>query len=218
MVAPVFEGQNGHLPMPCNHGSFTMVQKTPAYIAMVPYYTLQLPDNPSSTLCLLYCLLFLMAINHSATQDITHYMCWEFSSQTFPGPNAPKPDPPLYIPTYGIVATNQIVASMHVAYNNRKHSSINLIWLSECLSAMELGVDETQEAGHLAAHPSSLTSFVDEPMVILGTGNTIALWYLPSAITNDLQASLQTHMLATSGPPSPHNVQEYDKWLLAEKC
>ncbi|KAI6028909.1 hypothetical protein F5J12DRAFT_889413 [Pisolithus orientalis] len=61
---------------------------------------------------------------------------------------------------------------------------------------MELGVDKTQEAGHLAAHPSSLTSFVDEPMVILGTGNTIALWYLPSAITNDLQ----THMLATLDP------------------
>ncbi|KAI6154971.1 hypothetical protein BKA82DRAFT_4348053 [Pisolithus tinctorius] len=78
---------------------------------------------------------------------------------------------------------------------------------------MELGVDETQEAGHLAAHPSSLTGFVDEPMVILSTGNTIALWYLPSTITNDLQvsssisftlyiiqASLQTHMLATLDP------------------
>ncbi|KAI6155592.1 hypothetical protein BKA82DRAFT_4011084 [Pisolithus tinctorius] len=65
---------------------------------------------------------------------------------------------------------------------------------------MELGVDETWEAGHLAAHPSSLTSFADEPMVILGTGNTIALWYLPSTITNDLQASPQTHMLATLDP------------------
>ncbi|KAI6138736.1 hypothetical protein BKA82DRAFT_4020683 [Pisolithus tinctorius] len=99
-----------------------------------------------------------------------------------------------------IVTMNQIVASMHVAYNNRKQSSINLIQLSECLSAMELGVDETQEAGHLAVHPSSLTGFVDEPMVILGTSNTIALWYLPGAITNDLQASLQTHMLATLDP------------------
>ncbi|KAI6010721.1 hypothetical protein F5J12DRAFT_781723 [Pisolithus orientalis] len=124
----------------------------------------------------------------------------EFSSQTFPGLNAPKPDPPLYIPTHGIVAMNQIVASMHAAYNNRKQSGIDLTWLSEHLSAMELGVDETQEAGHLAVHPSSLTGFVDEPMVILGTSNTIALWYLPSAITNDLQASLQTHMLATLDP------------------
>ncbi|KAI5991059.1 hypothetical protein F5J12DRAFT_786395 [Pisolithus orientalis] len=141
-----------------------------------------------------------MAINHSATWDITHYMHQEFSSQTFPGLNAPKPDPPLYIPTHSIVTMNQIVASMHVAYNNRKQSSFNLIWLSECLSAMELGVDETQEAGHLAAHPSSLTGFVDEPMVILGTSDTIALWYLPSAITDDLQASLQTHMLATLDP------------------
>ncbi|KIN95195.1 hypothetical protein M404DRAFT_34387 [Pisolithus tinctorius Marx 270] len=61
---------------------------------------------------------------------------------------------------------------------------------------MELGVDETWEAGHLAVHPSSLTGFVDEPMVILGTGDTIALWYLPGAITNDLQ----THMLATLDP------------------
>ncbi|KAI5993818.1 hypothetical protein F5J12DRAFT_785939 [Pisolithus orientalis] len=155
MVAPVFKGQNGHLPMLCNHGSFTMVWKTPAYIATVPYYTLQLPDNPSSTPCSLYHLPFLMAINHSATQDITHYMHQEFSSQTLLGPNAPKPDPPLYIPTHSIVAMNQTVASMHVAYNNR---------------------------------------------IILGTGNTIALWYLPSAITNDLQASLQTHMLATLDP------------------
>ncbi|KAI6139437.1 hypothetical protein BKA82DRAFT_25549 [Pisolithus tinctorius] len=94
-----------------------------------------------------------------------------------------------------------------------EQSGIDLIRLSERLSAMELGVDETQEVGHLAAHPSSLTSFVDEPMVILGTGNTIALWYLPGAITNDLQvssnisftlymiqASLQTHMLATLDP------------------
>ncbi|KAI5988640.1 hypothetical protein F5J12DRAFT_786820 [Pisolithus orientalis] len=89
---------------------------------------------------------------------------------------------------------------MHAAYNNRKQSGINLIWLSECLSAMEFGVDETWEAGHLAAHPSSLTGFVDEPMVILGTSDTIALWYLPGAITNDLQASLQTHMLATLDP------------------
>ncbi|KAI6000138.1 hypothetical protein F5J12DRAFT_784451 [Pisolithus orientalis] len=159
MVAPVFEGQNGHLPMLCNHGSFTMVWKTPAYIAMVPYYTLQLP-----------------------------------------GLNAPEPDPPLYIPTHGIVAMNQIVASMHAAYNNRKQSGIDLIQLSEHLSAMELGVDETWEAGHLAVHPSSLTGFVDEPMVILGTSDTIALWYLPGAITNDLQASLQTHMLATLDP------------------
>ncbi|KIO09189.1 hypothetical protein M404DRAFT_132683 [Pisolithus tinctorius Marx 270] len=94
-----------------------------------------------------------------------------------------------------------------------EQSGIDLIRLSERLSAMELGVDETQEAGHLAAHPSSLTGFVDEPMVILSTGNTIALWYLPSTITNDLQvsssisftlyiiqASLQTHMLATLDP------------------
>ncbi|KAI5981886.1 hypothetical protein F5J12DRAFT_788484 [Pisolithus orientalis] len=101
----------------------------------------------------------------------------EFSSQTFPGLNAPKPDPPLHIPTHSIVTMNQIVASMHAAYNNRKQSGINLIWLSEHLSAMELGVDETQEAGHLAAHPSTLTSFVDEPT-----------------------ASLQTHMLATLDP------------------
>ncbi|KIO12078.1 hypothetical protein M404DRAFT_109593, partial [Pisolithus tinctorius Marx 270] len=34
------------------------------------------------------------------------------------------------------------------------------------------------------------------PMVILSTGNTIALWYLPGTITNDLQ----THMLATLDP------------------
>ncbi|KAI6145959.1 hypothetical protein BKA82DRAFT_4016125 [Pisolithus tinctorius] len=124
----------------------------------------------------------------------------EFSSQTFLGLNAPKPDPPHQIPTHGIVAMNQIVASMHAAYNNRKQSGIDLIQLSEHLSVMELGVDETREAGHLAVHPSSLTGFVDEPMVILGTGDTIALWYLPSAITNDLQASLQTHMLATLDP------------------
>ncbi|KAI6154912.1 hypothetical protein BKA82DRAFT_4010629 [Pisolithus tinctorius] len=83
---------------------------------------------------------------------------------------------------------NQIVASMHVAYNNR---------MPFCYG---IGVDETQEAGHLEVHPSSLTSFVDEPMVILGTSETIALWYLPDTITNDLQASLQTHMLATLDP------------------
>ncbi|KAI6138198.1 hypothetical protein BKA82DRAFT_4021448 [Pisolithus tinctorius] len=62
------------------------------------------------------------------------------------------------------------------------------------------GLMKPGEAGHLAAHPSSLTGFVDEPMVILGTSDTIALWYLPGAITNDLQASLQTHMLATLDP------------------
>ncbi|KAI6010803.1 hypothetical protein F5J12DRAFT_781786 [Pisolithus orientalis] len=65
---------------------------------------------------------------------------------------------------------------------------------------MGLGVDETWEAGHLVAHPSSLTGFVVEAMVILGTSDTIALWYLPSALTNDLQASLQTHMPATLDP------------------
>ncbi|KAI5983608.1 hypothetical protein F5J12DRAFT_787810 [Pisolithus orientalis] len=40
----------------------------------------------------------------------------------------------------------------------------------------------------------------DRDVGILSSQHTIALWYLPGAITNDLQASLQTHMLATLDP------------------
>ncbi|KAI6144297.1 hypothetical protein BKA82DRAFT_4016992 [Pisolithus tinctorius] len=95
---------------------------------------------------------------------------------------------------------NQIVASMHAAYNNRTKWHRSDPGFLSVFQLWNWGLMKPGRQATWQAHPSSLTGFVDEPTVILGTGNTIALWYLPGAITNDLQASLQTHMLATLDP------------------
>ncbi|KAI6002363.1 hypothetical protein F5J12DRAFT_783844 [Pisolithus orientalis] len=44
-----------------------------------------------------------------------------------------------------------------------------------------------QESCILSTHPPCLSGFLDTPAIILGEGDTIALWYLPSAISQAMQ-------------------------------
>ena len=52
---------------------------------------------------------------------------------------------------------------------------------------MQSGTNEEQEMRVLRRHPSSLSGLLDHPTIILGEGNTIALWYLPSALAPCMQ-------------------------------
>ncbi|KIM56178.1 hypothetical protein SCLCIDRAFT_133151, partial [Scleroderma citrinum Foug A] len=64
---------------------------------------------------------------------------------------------------------------------------IDLIRLSESLTPMQPGMNEEQENRVLQQHPSSLSGMLDHPTIILGEGDTIAMWYLPGALAPCLQ-------------------------------
>jgi len=52
---------------------------------------------------------------------------------------------------------------------------------------MQSGTNEQQEIRVLRRHPSSLTGTLSQPTIILGEGDTIALWYLPGALARCIQ-------------------------------
>ncbi|KIM60371.1 hypothetical protein SCLCIDRAFT_54569, partial [Scleroderma citrinum Foug A] len=72
-------------------------------------------------------------------------------------------------------------------------SSVDLIRLSEGLSAMESGTDLKREARLLESHPPAISGISDvpailsEPSIILGEGDSITLWYLPRALAKPIQ-------------------------------
>jgi len=52
---------------------------------------------------------------------------------------------------------------------------------------MQSGTNEQQEIRVLCRHPSSLSGTLSQPTIILGDGDTIALWYLPGALAPCIQ-------------------------------
>ena len=66
-------------------------------------------------------------------------------------------------------------------------SGIDFRGLAEALSPMESGTKLEKEAQLLAKYPSLLSGYIDCPTVILGEGGTIAVWYLPGAVSRTMQ-------------------------------
>ncbi|KIM64054.1 hypothetical protein SCLCIDRAFT_45585, partial [Scleroderma citrinum Foug A] len=75
--------------------------------------------------------------------------------------------------------------------------------LLESLTFMQPGTNEEQESRVLQKHPSSLSGMLDHPTIILGEGDTIALWYLPGA----LAPCIQDH-IADSIDPLAHPLEK----------
>ena len=75
-------------------------------------------------------------------------------------------------------------------------SGIKFRRLAKDLGHKESGAAVAQEAALLVKHPSGITPhagfppLLDRPTIILGEGNTIVMWYLPGALTNNAQVSI----------------------------
>ena len=98
-------------------------------------------------------------------------------------PEFPCPPIPLDIPSHGSIRMNQMVSVLVKAYQTpsmffrcvslstifriKVPSGVNLIRLSEGLSAMESGTDLKQEAHLLESHPPAISSISDVPAVTL---------------------------------------------------
>ena len=75
-------------------------------------------------------------------------------------------------------------------------SGIEFWRLAEDLGHKESGAAVAWEVAFLVKHPSRITPHagfplqLDRPTIILGEGNTIVMWYLPGAMTNNAQVSI----------------------------
>ena len=75
-------------------------------------------------------------------------------------------------------------------------SGIEFRRLAEDLGHKESGAAVAWEAVFLVKHPSGITPHAGFPLlldrltIILGEGNTIVMWYLPGAMTNNAQVSI----------------------------
>ena len=75
-------------------------------------------------------------------------------------------------------------------------SGIEFRRLAKDLGHKESGAAVNWEAAFLVKHPSGITPHAGFPLlldrltIILGEGNTIVMWYLPGALTNNAQVSI----------------------------
>ena len=80
-------------------------------------------------------------------------------------------------------------------------SGIEFRRLAKDLGHKESGAAVDQEVAFLVKHPTRITlpegfpPLLDGPTIILGEGNTIVMWYLPGALSNNAQVSI-TPLLA----------------------
>ena len=83
--------------------------------------------------------------------------------------------------------------SLSTIFRIKVPSGVDLIRLSEGLSAMESSTDLKWEAHLLKSHPSAISSIgnvpaiLSDPCIILGEGDSTALWYLPRALAKPIQ-------------------------------
>ncbi|KAL4075202.1 hypothetical protein V8B97DRAFT_2022218 [Scleroderma yunnanense] len=81
-------------------------------------------------------------------------------------------------------------------------SGIDLIRLCKSLAPLESGAELDQEGCLLDRHPPAITgiggipAIISESAIILGEGDTIALWYLPGALARPMPS----HIMAGLGP------------------
>ena len=65
----------------------------------------------------------------------------------------------------------------------------------ESLSSMEPGTIADKEQALLRKFPTTICGLLDEPTIILGEGGTVALWYLPGALSRPTQVGFNTSFL-----------------------
>ncbi|KAI6141074.1 hypothetical protein BKA82DRAFT_32180 [Pisolithus tinctorius] len=124
--------------------------------------------------------------NYLLSDQLAEYMRRRVLHETHPCTTAVLPQP-LEFEVQTFIALNQMAATLAQAYRNPLPSGIELIRLSESLSPRETGFNLNQEAHILSAHPPYLGGYLDVPAIILGEGDAIALWYLPSAMSQSMQ-------------------------------
>jgi len=61
-------------------------------------------------------------------------------------------------------------------------SGVDLIWLAESLASMEPGTITDREQAFLTKFSATISGLIDEPVMILGEGGIVALWYLCGAL------------------------------------
>ena len=145
--------------------------------------------------------------NYSLSDMMATYMRHRFLNEAFLDINSTPPDILLSLLVDATIAMNQVVSTITQAYHNRSEHipgylqflsvssplvvcSIDLIRLLESLTSMQPGTNEEQESRVLQKHPSSLSGMLDCPTIILGEGDTIALWYLPGALAPCIQVRI----------------------------
>ena len=143
-------------------------------------------------------------------------------------PEFPCPPIPLDIPSHGSIGMNQMVSILVKAYQTpsmffhcvslstifriKVPSGVNLIRLSKGLSAMESGTDLKWEAHLLESHPPAISGIGDvpailsEPSIILGEGDSIALWYLPGVLAKPIQVWAMPLLHAECYLPSQNHI------------
>ncbi|KAL4068882.1 hypothetical protein V8B97DRAFT_2024555 [Scleroderma yunnanense] len=68
---------------------------------------------------------------------------------------------------------------------------MDLMWLEDALGSKEAGIDSEQEACLILNYPPSRQGeLLTCPTVVLENGGTIALWYLPNALSHTTQATI----------------------------
>ena len=154
-------------------------------------------------------------------------MCHQFCHLAL-DPKVPCPLIPLDIPSHGSIGMNQMVSVLVKAYQTpsmffhcvslstifriKVPSGVNLIRLSEGMSAMESGTDLKQEACLLESHPPAISGIGDipailsEPSIILGEGDSITLWYLPGALGKPIQVWAMPLLHAECYLPSQNHI------------
>ena len=142
--------------------------------------------------------------NYLLSDKVAGYMRRRFCYDAFPGCSSTKPMPLFDISTEGNMAMLQIVSTMVEVHSNcgewpstgmnmniltilPVQSGIDLIGLAGALSPRESGTKLEKEAQLLTEYPSLLSGYIDRPTVILGEGGTIAVWYLPGAVSRAMQ-------------------------------
>ena len=102
--------------------------------------------------------------------------------------------------------------SLSTIFRIKVPSGVNLIRLSKGLSAMESGTDLKWEAHLLESHPPAISGISDvpailsEPSIILGEGDSIALWYLPGVLAKPIQVWAMPLLHAECYLPSQNHI------------
>ncbi|KAI6153124.1 hypothetical protein BKA82DRAFT_4349596 [Pisolithus tinctorius] len=138
--------------------------------------------------------------NYLLSDQLAEYMCRQVLHETHPCTTAVPPQP-LEFEVQTCIVLNQMAATLAQAYRNPFPSGIELIRLSESLSPRETGFNLNREAHILSAHPPYLSGYLDIPAIILGEGDAIALWYLPSAMSQSMQVGIVMHPAVLSSQP-----------------
>ena len=71
-------------------------------------------------------------------------------------------------------------------------SGVDLVRLAESLAPMEPGNNLEREDMFIRKFSPTMCGLLDEPMVILGEGGIVALWYLPGALARPTQVGSDT--------------------------